>query len=137
MKTEVAIVIILVMTAFGFFGGFKYREYQLNKMRSSKAEQMGGAGLRSSSDGGDRKVGALEGGTARVTGEIIARDKGSVTVQQPDGSSKIVFISEAAEVSETVEASASALKEGSNVMIFGQENEDGSVSAQNIQLRSD
>lgn len=51
-----------------------------------------------------------------------------------DGSSKIVLFSDKTEINKAAEATKEDLKVGEKVAVFGTENSDGSVTAQNIQL---
>ena len=69
-----------------------------------------------------------------VRGEIIDQDEESITVKLSDDSSKIVLISENMSINKATEGSVDDLEVGKEVMVFGQENSDGSVSATNIQL---
>lgn len=73
-------------------------------------------------------------GARQVVGEVINKDETSFTVKLPDGSSKIVLFSGKTSFNKTQEGSMSDLKEGEKVGVFGTENTDGSVTAQNIQL---
>ena len=58
----------------------------------------------------------------------------SVTVKLMDGTSKIVLFSDKTEINKAQQAQTADLKVGEKVMVMGQENSDGSVTAQNIQL---
>lgn len=69
-----------------------------------------------------------------VSGEIISSDSKSITVKLQDGSSKIVLLTDKTTVSKSAEANVADLKTGEKVAAFGQENSDGSVTAQSIQL---
>lgn len=69
-----------------------------------------------------------------VVGEIIAKDEKSITVKMQDGSTKIVLIAGSTTVSKTSDASTNDLTVGQRVGVFGMQNSDGSLSAQNIQL---
>jgi len=51
-----------------------------------------------------------------------------------DGSSRIVIVSETTQINKAEQATKTDLKIGEKVAVFGQENSDGSVTAQNIQL---
>src|SRR4030043_1252872 len=73
-------------------------------------------------------------GLAMVRGEIISQDEKSITVKLPDESSKIVLISENTKINKASEGSLADLKTGEQVMINGQTNSDGSVSATNVQV---
>lgn len=91
-------------------------------------------------NGQDRKTSSTMAGNRQgfmgrpVAGEITAVNKDTMTVKMNDGSSKIVVLSTKAAINRTTTASASDLVVGQTVVVFGQSNEDGSVTAQNIQL---
>ena len=69
-----------------------------------------------------------------ISGEIIDKDEASITIKQDDESTKIILLSEDTGVNKTSEGSIDDLEAGESVMIFGQTNPDGSISATNIQL---
>lgn len=81
-----------------------------------------------------RRLGNGNGNFAPVRGEIISSDDKSVTVKMPDGSSKIVLLGGNTSISEATATSKESLKAGEQVVVFGSENSDGSVTAQTIQL---
>ncbi len=69
-----------------------------------------------------------------VNGEITEKDDKSITVKAVDGSSKIVVLSDSTQINKADTAYKDDLKVGEKVAVFGTENPDGSVTAQNIQL---
>lgn len=69
-----------------------------------------------------------------VNGEIIAVDDKSITVKTSDGGSKIILFSDKSIINKAIEVTKSELKVGENVMVIGQLNSDGSVTAENIRL---
>lgn len=127
MKNIPVIVLILVASGVGFFAGVKYQQSK----QPSRADFQSRAEMRQQNlpAGAQQRVGA---GTIR--GEIISQDDKSITVKLPDGSSKIVLISENTEINKATEATINDLTTGEQVMVFGQTNSDGSVSATQIQL---
>ncbi len=70
-----------------------------------------------------------------VTGEITAMDSSSITLQLPNGNSEVVFYTTSTPVSEPTTVSPSTLTTGTNVMVGGTANSDGSFSATSIQVR--
>ncbi|MFV1917467.1 MAG: hypothetical protein ACC618_03260 [Patescibacteria group bacterium] len=133
----IGIAIALAVGAGGFFGGMQYQK--------SKTPSFGGEGdnFRSGqfSQGGDHQPGQDDGfrgrfsGSGRpVSGEVISKDDESITVKDQEGGSKIIFISSETVVRKTDEGSLDDLAEGTQVLVFGSENDDGSVTAENIQL---
>ena len=69
-----------------------------------------------------------------IRGEIINKDEKSITVKMPDNSSKIILLSENTKINKATEGSVDDLETGKQVVVFGQENPDKSISATNIQL---
>lgn len=69
-----------------------------------------------------------------IAGEIISRDDKSVTVKLNDGGSRIVFLSESTKVIKSADAALVDLESGSKIFANGMPNQDGSITAQSIQL---
>lgn len=110
----------LIIGTVGFFAGMKYQE---NKRPAFS-----------------RQFGQLQrtGNRMRflpVSGEILKSDETSITIKLQDGSSKIVLVSEKTEINKAEKTNRQGLKAGEKVAVFGQENSDGSISAQTIQMR--
>lgn len=130
-KILAATVAIVILVGGGsFYGGMKYaqgktpqRSAQGNfgNLQRTGAANMGG--LRGSGSGGF------------TAGEIIAKDNGSITVKLNNGGSKIVFYSDTTEVDKFAKGTASDLQIGESVTISGQANQDGSITAQSVQIR--
>lgn len=81
-------------------------------------------------------MGANRNGDGSFTvGQIIAKDDKSITIKSNDGSSKIVFFSDSTTIGKTTQGSATDLNNEENVMVNGQANPDGSITAQSIQIR--
>jgi len=119
------IIAVVIVGAGSFFGGMKYQQ-------SKQPSFMRQAGRLNAGDRGQLRPSGT--GFRPVSGEIISSDEKSITVKLQDGSSKIVVLSEKTEINQASEASREALKVGEKVAVFGAENSDGSVTAQNIQL---
>jgi len=73
-------------------------------------------------------------GANMIRGEIGDIDGDTLTIKLADGSSKIIFLSEATTVSKSEQGTADDLTTGKQIVVFGQENSDKSISATNIQL---
>ncbi len=73
-------------------------------------------------------------GPNSITGEIIAKDEQSITVKLPDGGSKIIFFSEATDITKSVSGSLDDLKNDEQIIASGQENSDGTYTAKTIQI---
>ena len=118
-------LVALVVGGAAFFGGMKYQE---SKQLANMAQVRGQLGARGGMGSGARI------GSRGVTGEIIASDDKTVTVKLADGSSKIVILASNVTINKATQGSKDDLKMGIRVSVFGTENADGSVTAQNIQL---
>ena len=69
-----------------------------------------------------------------VSGEVLNVDDKSMTVKLPDGSSKIVIMSQTTTFAKSDAGSLADVKVGDKVGVFGTDNSDGSVTAQSVQL---
>ena len=129
IKKEYIITVIVAVIALGggFFGGMKYQQSK----QPSFSRQFGATlGAQRNGPG----TGVNRNGARGVTGDIISSDDKSITVKLQDGSSKIVLLSTSTTINKADQATVSDLKVGQRVAVFGQDNSDGSVTAQNIQL---
>jgi hypothetical protein len=132
----ISMALLVVGLGVGFFGGFKYRNYQLSKIKNTLT-QGGPNGATQRYVGGARtgnqNVGSMmnRGG---VSGSVISIDNNSMTVKLVDGSTKIVLLSGSTIYSKTATTSASDLKSGLEVAVFGTSNSDGSVTATSVQI---
>ena len=126
MKNNILIIVVvvaLVVGAGGFFAGMKYQQ--------SKRPSFG----QFARDGQRGQFQNRNGQNFRpVSGEIISSDEKSITVKLQDVSSKIVVLSEVTSINKAEQGSKEDLKTGEQVAVFGTENSDGSVTAQNVQL---
>ena len=122
------ILVLLLVTGGAFFAGIKYQENKQSVLRGQFGGGVGGRFESQIQGTGNRA------GFRPVAGEIISSDDQSITVKLQDGSSKIVLLSDKTEINKAEKATITDLKTGEQVAIFGSENSDGSVTAQNIQL---
>jgi hypothetical protein len=126
MNKNILITVVIVLLAGGisFYGGMKFQQSKNTNLRTNNNFQ---GGMR---QGGN---GQRMGGRA-TTGEVISSDKNSITVKLQDGSSKIVILSDKTTINKATEGSVNDLSTGTKVMVFGTDNTDGSVTAQNVQI---
>jgi hypothetical protein len=117
-----------------FYGGMEYQKTKMPRRMTFAGNIPGGAngGQRA---GGNAAFGRGGAGGGFVSGEIIGKDDKSVTVKMPDGSTKIIFYSGSTSVGKATAGSADDLVVGEQVTATGTTNSDGSVTAQNIQIR--
>lgn len=130
------IVLVVVFTAVGFYGGMKYQQNKPQSFIGQFNNRQGG--LRNyqlrNSTGTMRNTGINREDFRPVAGEIISADDKSITVKLQDESSKIVLINYKTQINKAEIVNKSELKVGEKVSVFGSENSDGSVTAQNVQL---
>lgn len=140
------IIIVLIVGAGAFYGGMQYDKSKNSasnlsaaafanlspQERQARLQQMSANG-QGAQGTGQRSNRASGGGF--VSGQIIAKDDKSITLKLPDGSSKIVFFSDSTSVMKSESGAAADLANGQQVTINGTTNQDGSVTAQNIQIR--
>ena len=129
MKNSLPIFIIIAIIVAGgaFFAGTKYQAGQRNNFALNGVNGQFRRGL-----GGNGTFGGANGNVAR--GDIIDVSDTGMTVKLPDGSSKIVILSDKTTISKAATGSRSDLKNGETVAIFGTSNSDDSLTAQNVQL---
>lgn len=127
-KIIIAVVITLIIAGGGgFYGGMLYGKSSGMNLRAGLGPQGGFAmGQRG---GGTQQNGGFSGG------EIIKKDDSSITVKLSSGSSQIILFSGTTKIMKSVDGSAGDLIIGGQVTITGSKNQDGSVTAQSIQIR--
>ncbi|HEX8923507.1 MAG TPA: hypothetical protein VF828_02135 [Patescibacteria group bacterium] len=133
MKTNpfVTLVLVILFAAAGFFGGMKYQQSKITGIRSN-----GFIGPPAGNGQNFQRMGngQFRGRSGQIIGTIISSDDKSVTVQLADGSSKIILFGSNTSINKPTEATKADLTQGQRIAVFGSANNDGSVTAQNIQL---
>ncbi|MDO8610885.1 MAG: DUF5666 domain-containing protein [bacterium] len=136
MKQSQIVSIILGFIIIGgvaFFGGMKYQESKTTTNQSQAGTFGNGQGMmRNNGQFGNRTGGQT--GSRATTGDIVATSDNSITVKMQDGSSKIVLYSPNTPINKSDKATSTDLKTGERIAVFGTDNSDGSVTAQDIQL---
>ena len=74
-------------------------------------------------------------GVGFTTGQVVAKDSQSITVSTINGSSKIILINNNTPVSKQASGAMTDIVVGTEISITGTTNQDGSVSAQSVQIR--
>ena len=123
-----AVFVVLVVGGVSFYGGMKYQ--------SSKAPATAAGAFARGTGGFTRGGGAGAGaGGGLIAGQVVSVDATSITIQERDGSSKVVFFTANTPVMEMVAGKQSDITVGKEVNIVGTTNSDGSISATSVQLR--
>ena len=122
-----AVFVVLVVGGVSFYGGMKYQ--------SSKAPAAGAGAFARGAGGFTRGGGAIGAGGGLIAGQVVSVDATSITIQERDGSSKVVFFTANTPVMEMVAGKQSDITVGKEVNIVGTTNSDGSISATSVQLR--
>jgi len=133
----VVIVLMIIVGGGAFYGGMKYNQSKNKgsnqgfRNLSPEQRQQLGANARGSFGPGRGN----QGGANFTGGEIIAKDDKSITLKLRDGGSKIIFFSDSTEVDKFINGGTGDLEIGKTIMVNGTANQDGSITAQSIQLR--
>lgn len=132
----IAVILIILVGSGAFYAGMRYDKSKLTSQglfRGNNSQFGGGNGQNRQRLGGPGGPGR-NGGTF-ATGQILSKDANSLTVKTQDGGSKIVYFSNSTTIGKSTQGSSSDLNVGEQVMVNGQNNADGSLTAQNIQIR--
>jgi len=122
MKKQIVIILIIAFSTASFLAGMFYQKSQTPSFRS-RTER----GFQSGREG-------MQSGANMVRGEVISIDKNNFVVKLPDESSKIVVLTNNTVINESKKVSSNNLTKGKQVVVFGQTNQDGSVTAESVQL---
>lgn len=139
----IIIAVALIFGGGGFYAGMKYAEGKSTsgitqgdfqnfrnltpQQRQQRMQQLG-------INGNGFRIGNGRGG-GFVAGDITAKDDKSITVKSRDGNSIIVFLSGSTAVTKSASGVLGDLEVGKTVTVNGTTNQDGSYSAQSIQIR--
>ncbi len=127
----IAVVITLAIAGgAGFYGGMLYGKGASANLRANLNRQ--GAGF---AVGTGQRSGGVQPNASFSGGEIIKKDNTSITVKLSNGSSQIILFSDTTKIMKSAEGAAADLIVGGQVTITGSKNQDGSLTAQSIQIR--
>lgn len=134
MKPSKNLIIAIIVTAViagggGFFGGLTVGKS--SAPARGNFSQFGANANRPAGGAANR----LRQGGGFINGQILSLDDKSLTVQDRNGGSKIIFFAPSTTIGKTTDGAVADLNVGETVMASGTANADGSVTAQNIQIR--
>ena len=121
------IVVAIVFAGGGFFGGIKYQQNKLPPMAARAGQFAGAAG------GAARRAG---GNASFISGTVLSVDSNTITVKLQNGGSQNVILAPSTQYRKAVDGTAADVTVGTNVIATGSTNSDGSVTAQNVQIRT-
>lgn len=136
MKNNTLIIAcVLVAVVFGgggFYGGMQYANAQRPSGAARFAGATGANAGQFAARGQNGQRGNFGGG---ASGQVVSKDDKSLTLSIMGGGSKVVYYSASTTVNKMAAGSLDDVAQGSNVMVVGSSNADGSVTASMIQLR--
>jgi len=130
--TIILVIAIIIVGAGAFYGGMLYGKStaatgtpNFRNLTQQQRQQLGG-----------NRTGRNNASGGFTSGQVIAKDDKSVTVQLSDGSgSKIVFFSATTQLMKLASSTLQDLQVGEQITTNGTANSDGSITAQSIQIR--
>ncbi len=131
-----AAVAVVIVGAVSFYGGIHYQKIRggFGQENFSQARESAMFGGRNGSGKNSQGMRGGMMGNRPVNGEVISQDATSITVKMPDGSSKILIVSDKTVFNKQTEATKTDLKVGDTVTAFGTANSDGSITVENIAI---
>jgi len=130
-KNLILIIILLIFVGVGgFFGGMKYGESQA--LKNLTPEKMREIFQQTRGQFQTQRQRIAQG---FILGEVISKDEKSLTVKLPDGSTRIVFLSESTQILKSVQGNIQDIEIGKQVIVSGEQTTEGSLTAKTIQIR--
>ncbi len=140
LSTPILAMIGLVLAGGSFYGGMIYQSSRTPSRTMAQNEAAGGpggfrqGGMRGGTNGSMGGARGMGGG-GFVQGSVLSKDSTSLTIQQRDNGSKIVIFSSSTKIGKITDGTLNDISTGSDVVVNGTTNADGSVTASMIQLR--
>jgi hypothetical protein len=131
MKKNKVTIIWIIVAIIAFVGGWWIGRATVPAATSGRGAYAGASSTRGTFAS---RGGAASGGLAM--GQVLSIDSQSITLQLANGNSENVFYSSSTPVIIPQPASISSITPGTNVIITGTANSDGSLTAESIQVRN-
>lgn len=122
-----ALIAVIIVGVGAFYAGMFYGKSRV---------ATGGATPGQFGQGGQlmgRGAGRQGGGF--TAGQIVSASNGAITIQMQNGSTQIVLVGTSTQILKSTAGTPSDLTSGTNVVVSGTPNSDGSLTAQSIQIR--
>jgi hypothetical protein len=125
---------LLAVVAVAIAGGSFYGGMMFQKSRQpSSPREFFAQGQRGDLQAARRNPAS---GAQMASGEVVSKDDTSVTLKlQGDEGSKIILLASSTSIGKMAQGTADDLAEGTNVVVTGSSNADGSMTATMIQIR--
>ncbi|MDP3772482.1 MAG: hypothetical protein Q8Q94_03895 [bacterium] len=139
-KKKLAVMIAvgtLLLSSGSFYAGIRYGQTGNQASRNNGSEYFanGPAGIGTGRGSPSGRGGTRNGAAGFTSGEVIAKDTQSITLKIRDGGSKIILYSPSTMIEKPAPGTATDLLTGTQLVIMGDANADGSITAKNIQIR--
>jgi hypothetical protein len=133
-KILLTILMVVLVGAGSFYAGMTYGKTKNSFVnKNGNSQRIGAPGDQGNNQMNEsRRMGQ---GGGFINGTILSKDDKSITLKLNDSGSKIIFLSDSTKITKSATGTATDLNISSNVMVNGTTNSDGSVTAQNIQIR--
>lgn len=124
----ICVLLIILALGGGFFAGMQYQKSQRSQFVMNN---FGGNGQFRGRLGNGQNGNQV---FRPVRGQVLSVSDTGMTVKMMDGSSRIIVVSGSTTFIKSDTATKSDVKVGDSVMVFGTQNSDGSVTAQNVAI---
>lgn len=140
MKNNIigALVIGVIVAGGAFYSGMQYqngKNANLAQGRFTGGNGGGQYGQFGQNGTSGRTGGRMMGAGGPSVGSVLSKDDKSITIKLRDGGSRIVFFSPTTEVQRSATGTIADIAIGSDIVVSGAQNTDGSMTAQSIQVR--
>jgi uncharacterized protein YneF (UPF0154 family) len=124
------LLLLVIVLVGGFFGGMKYEESQVLKNLTPEKMREIFQQTRGQFQTQRQRI-----GQGFILGEVISKDEKSLTIKLPDGSTRIVFLSESTQILKSVQGNIQDIEIGKQVIVSGEQTTEGFLTAKTIQIR--
>lgn len=128
------IIAIIIIGGGSFYGGMHYQKSKVSSFGSNRTGMMQGLGAYAGGNAGGGRTGRMM-NSGFASGEVLAKDDKSITLKLKSGGSEIILLSDKTQVVKSDQGALTDLVIGQSLTINGTANQDGSLTAESIQIR--